>query len=195
MLTIGNGRLDQATEGGAFKSAFKRVKARVHALNHTKVAAKSLRWVISDRRQFQELVDNLKCLVDDLESLTVSQRQALARQHIVEYEIEELPEEDLQLVSDAASENEGDALSDAASLRMERISNLSSRPGSQASSQLSRLSGRLSVRASIVTSASGRASSNLADSTSSRLPSIRVSNFSEQHSSRSSGGSARRTSG
>lgn len=126
--------LPQGGQGNAFAHALQRARSKLHARSLGMTSPGALKWVMSDRRQFKELADNLKSLIDDLESMTMSEAHTRICQTIVEYEIEELPEDDLEVVTEARSEDGVDALSDAASLRLERISMLSSDVASARSS-------------------------------------------------------------
>ena len=102
----------------ALKETFRRFQAR---LGSSKPRS-AVRWVIIDRKKFLALVQDLRELIDDLESLTRS-ADFIARQRvIVSYEIESISDvASLELVEAAATGSQ-DLLSSAASSRRERLS-------------------------------------------------------------------------
>ena len=79
---------------------------------------KTTRWVVEDKRKFAELVQNLKDLIDDLESMSrpldISQRQRI----IIQWEMESIS--DIEVLENIEEARLGriDAVSDAASLRL-----------------------------------------------------------------------------
>jgi hypothetical protein len=79
-------------------------------------------WVIEDREKFSELVRHLKDFIDDLEDLTKATTVAHRQLVFVEYEIESIDDIETLEEMEAAREDDYDVVSDAASLRLERIS-------------------------------------------------------------------------
>ncbi|KAJ4351432.1 Rho- BTB domain-containing protein 1 [Didymosphaeria variabile] len=79
-------------------------------------------WIIEDREKFSELVQHLRDFIDDLENFTKATEIPRRQRVFVEYEVESI--EDLETLEDMESAREGDddAVSDAASARLERIS-------------------------------------------------------------------------
>ena len=85
----------------------------------------SIRWAVVDRDRFMELVNDLRDLVGDLESLTQYPDIAEQRRQIARREIESISDMDsLELVMEAGDAPPDD-LSDAASIRIVRMSVLS----------------------------------------------------------------------
>ncbi|ORX94026.1 prion-inhibition and propagation-domain-containing protein [Clohesyomyces aquaticus] len=79
-------------------------------------------WVIEDREKFGELVKHLKDFIDDLESLTRATEIPHRQMIFVEYEIESISDVEELEVIEVAREGEDDVVSDAASARLERLS-------------------------------------------------------------------------
>lgn len=127
-----NQLITSAPDGNAFQGAIRRFRARTNTLHTT---GRKIRWVMTDRWQFQELVDGLRFFIDDLESMTNATWFAKQRRDMSYSEVEELVEDDLQMVIEAGPDEGGDELSDAASLRMTVLSRPSSDPGSNISSR------------------------------------------------------------
>ncbi|KAJ4301501.1 Rho- BTB domain-containing protein 1 [Kalmusia sp. IMI 367209] len=79
-------------------------------------------WVIDDREKFAELIKHLKDFIDDLENLTKATEIQHRQQIFIDYEIECIDDvEELEEI-EMAKEGEEDAVSDAASVRLEQIS-------------------------------------------------------------------------
>ncbi|KAF2183047.1 P-loop containing nucleoside triphosphate hydrolase protein [Zopfia rhizophila CBS 207.26] len=79
-------------------------------------------WVIDDREKFAELVKHLKDFIDDLEDLTKATEIQHRQRIFIDYEIECIDDvEELEEI-EMAREGEEDAVSDAASVRLEQIS-------------------------------------------------------------------------
>jgi len=79
-------------------------------------------WIIEDREKFAELVKHLKDFIDDLEDLTKATEIPHRQLVFVEYEVESI--NDIETLEDmqSAREDDYDVVSDAASSRLERIS-------------------------------------------------------------------------
>ncbi|MCJ1473348.1 hypothetical protein MMC13_001999 [Lambiella insularis] len=105
----------------ALRETFRRFQARINRSSKDPRST-TLRWVIVDQKKFLILVQDLRELIDDLESITRSS-EALARQRvIVTYEIGSVSDiASLELVEDAATDSQ-DVLSSAASSRIETLS-------------------------------------------------------------------------
>ena len=105
----------------ALKASFRRFQARIGLLKGPHKPRSTVRWVIVDRDRFLALVQDLRELIDDLESITRSS-EFLARQRIiVSHEIEAVSDiASLELVEAAATAPQ-DMLSSAASSRRERL--------------------------------------------------------------------------
>ncbi|KAF2815241.1 P-loop containing nucleoside triphosphate hydrolase protein [Mytilinidion resinicola] len=86
----------------------------------------SAAWAIEDKSKFAELVSHLKDFIDDLENLTratgVPRRQLV----FIGYEIESITDMETLEEMEMAREGEDDAVSDAASLRLEVTSEATS---------------------------------------------------------------------
>ncbi|KAM7194444.1 Prion-inhibition and propagation domain containing protein [Naviculisporaceae sp. PSN 640] len=99
--------------GSFFRS--KRQRQRFPLLNKA-------HWAITDREKFTELIQHLKDFNDDLEAMTRATDVPRRQRMVVEYEIEEVEDiEVLEEIAMATSEDEGDVVSDTASVRLERI--------------------------------------------------------------------------
>ncbi|ORX98620.1 prion-inhibition and propagation-domain-containing protein [Clohesyomyces aquaticus] len=96
----------------------RRSKAQPSVPNHVATAL----WVIDDREKFSELIKHLKDFIDDLESLTRATQVPHRQLIFIDYEIECIS--DIEVLEDiqAAREGDDDAVSDAASVRLEQIS-------------------------------------------------------------------------
>ncbi|KAF2677398.1 hypothetical protein K458DRAFT_378264 [Lentithecium fluviatile CBS 122367] len=79
-------------------------------------------WIIEDREKFSELARHLKDFIDDLEDLTKATEIPRRQLVFVEYEIECI--NDIETLEDmeSAREDDHDVVSDAASSRLERMS-------------------------------------------------------------------------
>ncbi|KAL1592643.1 hypothetical protein SLS60_011059 [Paraconiothyrium brasiliense] len=79
-------------------------------------------WIIEDHEKFSKLVQHLRDFIDDLENFTKATEIPRRQRVFVEYEVESI--EDLETLEDMelAREGDDDAVSDAASARLERIS-------------------------------------------------------------------------
>ncbi|MCJ1242180.1 hypothetical protein MMC14_010187 [Varicellaria rhodocarpa] len=106
----------------ALKVTFRRFQARTGLSKSPPNSGSTVRWVIIDRERFLALVQDLRELIDDLESITRSS-EVLARQRvIVSYEIASVSDvTSLELVEAAATDPQ-DMLSNAASSRREIFS-------------------------------------------------------------------------
>ncbi|KAF1967218.1 P-loop containing nucleoside triphosphate hydrolase protein [Bimuria novae-zelandiae CBS 107.79] len=82
----------------------------------------TVHWIIEDRAKFSELIKHLKDFIDDLEDLTMTTDIPRRQLVFVEYEVESI--DDVETLEDMESAREGDddVVSDAASARLERIS-------------------------------------------------------------------------
>ncbi|KAF2658608.1 hypothetical protein K491DRAFT_755923 [Lophiostoma macrostomum CBS 122681] len=79
-------------------------------------------WVIEDREKFSELIRHLKDFIDDLEALTRSTSVPHRQLVFIDYEIECISDTETLQDIEAAREGDSDAVSDAASVRLECIS-------------------------------------------------------------------------
>lgn len=61
-------------------------------------SSNTIRWVVYDREKFAGLVQDLRELIDDLESLTDSLKTVLRRFNIIRHELDDLVEEDVELL-------------------------------------------------------------------------------------------------
>ena len=78
-------------------------------------------WAIADREKFAELIQHLKDFNDDLEAMTRATDVPRRQRIVVEYEIEEVDDVEILEEMAMASEDDGDVVSDTASVRLERI--------------------------------------------------------------------------
>lgn len=99
-----------------FSSLFRTTRA-----DRSQPLLSAAQWAIEDKEKFSELVKHLKDFVDDLEALTrateIPQRQRI----IVDYEIESIPDVSTLEEIETAREGDDDVVSDAASIRLERL--------------------------------------------------------------------------
>lgn len=79
-------------------------------------------WVIDDRTKFGDLVKDLKDLIDDLEDLTRATEIPRRQLIFVEYEIESISDTETLEEIEEARDGDDDVVSDAASARLERLS-------------------------------------------------------------------------
>jgi hypothetical protein len=79
-------------------------------------------WIIEDREKFSELVRHLKDFIDDLEDLTKATEIPHRQLVFVEYEIESIDDVETLENMESAREDDYDVVSDAASSRLERLS-------------------------------------------------------------------------
>ena len=84
-------------------------------------------WVISDRKRFEELVNHLRSLITDLESITETASAGAIRKQMVGNQMEAMSEEDLFIVKEQGHDAH-DELSDAASACLERRKTLRALP-------------------------------------------------------------------
>lgn len=100
---------------------FRRTRSQRSRPNSASAIGTAL-WIIEDREKFSELVRHLKDFIDDLEDLTratdVPPRQLI----FVEYEIESIDDVDELEYMEMARQGDDDAVSDAASARLEQLS-------------------------------------------------------------------------
>lgn len=88
-------------------------------------------WVISDRKKFEELLNHLRSLITDLESITETVTAGTIRKQLVGNQMEAMSEEDLFIVKEQGQDAH-DELSDAASLCLERRKTLRALPRPEA---------------------------------------------------------------
>ncbi|KAK3044450.1 hypothetical protein LTS18_001256, partial [Coniosporium uncinatum] len=79
------------------------------------------RWAIGDRKKFAELIQHLKDFIDDLQNLTRDMETIELQRHFVELEIETIADEEILCNMIEAGQDDNDAVSDAASRRLESI--------------------------------------------------------------------------
>lgn len=91
----------------------------------------TIRWVVADRTKFEVMVKDLRDFIDDLEALTSSVESIRRRHQLLESGLAELPQGELAVVAEAfETEEVPDEVSDAASMRLEVLSGISTRGGS-----------------------------------------------------------------
>ena len=119
--------LDYRPENAVWRDMFRRAQRKLGRLKRkndampAKVPA-TLRWAIVDQDRFLKLVNDLRDLVDDLESMTRFPDIAERRRRIVAYEVESISDvASLEAVMEAG-ETDPTELSDSASLLVESMS-------------------------------------------------------------------------
>lgn len=143
-------QIDDSNED-SFRGTLKRIRSKVQRnisieRRHGS-SSNSHRWVITDRRQFQELIVNVEGLINELEVLTPSSILVDSRQRRVEEAVNGMPANDLEMVVEAGSPRAGDIFVNAAQHRLEQLSLSYSRRQSEETPFTSASEGRFKFQA------------------------------------------------
>jgi hypothetical protein len=127
-------------------------------------------WVIEDREKFSELIKHLKDFIDDLEALSRSTSVPHRQLLFIDYEIECISDVETLKDIEAAREGDNDVVSDAASVRLECIS--------QGTASIRSSLGSTSARSFVTLESYYTARSRFSDVPSSRFSDVPSSRFS-----------------